>query len=202
MSAPETSGPAPRRVSRLLVALPLIAFAVLAALFYGRLFSGDPSRLPSALIGRAAPAVTLPPLEGLARDGAPVPGIAPADFAGGITVLNVWASWCVPCRDEHPFLVELSKVPGIRLIGLNYKDDAENARRFLGRFGNPFAAVGVDTAGRAAIDWGVYGVPETFVIGPDGKIAYKFVGPLDADGLKDRLLPAIEKARAVTPSAS
>lgn len=195
--APVTSGTGRRR---LLVLLPLIAFVALAALFYGRLFSGDPSRIPSALIGRPAPALDLPPLEGLARDGQPVPGLTSAGLKGEVTVLNVFASWCVPCRDEHPFLVELSKMSGFRLVGLNYKDEAENARRFLGRFGNPYAAVGVDAGGRAAIDWGVYGVPETFVIGKDGRIAYKFIGPIDAQGLKERLLPEIEKAKAAPAS--
>lgn len=192
--SPAAPGRAPRR--RFLVLLPLIVFAALAALFYGRLFSGDPSRLPSALIGREAPALDLPALDGLTRDGAPVPGLGSAGLKGGVTVLNVFASWCVPCRDEHPFLVELSKQQGFRLVGLNYKDDAENARRFLGRFGNPFAAVGVDGKGRTAIEWGVYGVPETFVIGKDGRIAYKYVGPIDEDGLRTRLMPEIEKATA------
>lgn len=191
----ETAPSSPGR-RRLLVLLPLIAFLALAALFYGRLFTGDPSRLPSALIGRPAPALDLPPLEGLAREGQPVAGLTSADLKGGVTVLNIFASWCVPCRDEHPYLVELSKMPGFRLVGLNYKDDAGNARRFLGRFGNPYAAVGVDANGRTAIDWGVYGVPETFVIGKDGRIAYKFIGPIDAQGLKERLLPEIEKAVA------
>ncbi|MBB3772252.1 cytochrome c biogenesis protein CcmG/thiol:disulfide interchange protein DsbE [Angulomicrobium tetraedrale] len=195
--------PAPERPGRrrLLVLLPLVAFIALAALFYGRLFSGDPARIPSALIGREAPPLDLAALEGLSRDGAPVPGLASTELKGGVTVLNVFASWCVPCRDEHPFLVDLSKMPGFRLVGLNYKDDAGNARRFLGRFGNPYAAVGVDPNGRAAIDWGVYGVPETFVIGKDGRIAYKFIGPLDAEGVKQRLLPEIEKAMAATPPA-
>lgn len=189
----ETGTPLRRR---LIVLLPLIAFAALAALFYGRLFSGDPSRIPSALIGREAPALNLPPLEGLARDGAPVPGLTSDGLKGGVTVLNVFASWCVPCRDEHPFLVELSKMPGFRLVGLNYKDAPDNARRFLGTFGNPYEAVGVDANGRTAIDWGVYGVPETFVIGKDGRIAYKYIGPIDAEGLRARLIPEIEKAVA------
>ncbi|MDQ0349882.1 DsbE family thiol:disulfide interchange protein [Ancylobacter vacuolatus] len=194
----EATAGRPRR-SRLLVLLPLVAFLALAALFYGRLFSGDPSRVPSALIGRQAPAIDLPALEGLTREGQPVPGLTSAALKGEVTVLNVFASWCVPCRDEHPFLVELSKMPGFRLVGLNYKDDAANARRFLGRFGNPYAAVGVDANGRTAIDWGVYGVPETFVIGKDGRIAYKYIGPIDAQGLKERLLPQIESARTAGP---
>lgn len=199
MSASPDSAPEKRGSRRLLVLLPLVAFLALAGLFYGRLFSGDPSRVPSALIGREAPALDLPPLEGLSRDGRPVPGLASAALKGEVTVLNVFASWCVPCRDEHPFLVQLSQMPGFRLVGLNYKDDADNARRFLGRFGNPYAAVGVDENGRTAIDWGVYGVPETFVVGRDGRIAYKFIGPIDEEGLKTRLLPEIAKAQAATP---
>lgn len=195
-SSPDALPPAATSRRRLLLAVPLLLFAGLAALFYGRL-SSDPSRLPSVLIGRPAPALDLPPLAGLMRDGAQVPGLpAGALVPGEVTVLNVWASWCVPCRDEHPLLMELSKTGGFRLVGLNYKDEPQNARRFLGTFGNPFAAVGVDANGRAAIEWGVYGVPETFVIGRDGRIAYKHIGPLDAEGLRSRLLPEIGKALA------
>lgn len=163
---------------RLLIALPLAVFLGLALLFYIRLFAGDPSQLPSALIGKPAPDLALPPLAGLVRDGAPVPGLEPQRFRGEVSVVNVWASWCVPCRTEQPLLMRLGGDRRIRLVGINYKDGSENARRFLGRFGNPFAAVGVDAKGRAAIDWGVYGVPETFIVGRDGNIAYKHVGPL------------------------
>lgn len=196
----ETPPTTSRLIARIMLVLPLLTFLVLAALFYGRLFSGDPARLPSALIGQPAPVLNLPPLEGLTRDGQPVPGLPAGSVGKGeVTVLNVFASWCVPCRDEHPFLVELSKMDGFRLVGLNYKDEPGNARRFLGTFGNPYAAVGVDGKGRAAIEWGVYGVPETFVIGRDGRIAYKYVGPIDAVGLRERLLPEIGKAQA-TPA--
>jgi cytochrome c biogenesis protein CcmG, thiol:disulfide interchange protein DsbE len=179
---------------RLVVLLPLVAFLGLAVLFFVRLGAGDPSQLPSALIGRAAPPVDLPPIAGLSRDGAPVPGLASADFAGKVTLLNVWASWCVPCHDEAPLLLELARDPRIRVAGINYKDNPENARRFLGRYGNPFAASGTDANGRAAIEWGVYGVPETFVIGRDGKIAFKLVGPITPENLQEKLRPAIEKA--------
>jgi cytochrome c biogenesis protein CcmG, thiol:disulfide interchange protein DsbE len=179
---------------RVLVLLPLTLFAGLAALFLIRLFAGDPSLLPSPLIGHPAPQTALPPVEGLARDGAPLPGLDPAQFKGAVTVVNVWASWCVPCRDEAPLLMELSKDQRFRLVGINYKDEAANARRFVGRFGNPFAAAGADANGRAGIEWGVYGVPETFVIGRDGKIAYKLVGPITADNLDTVLKPQIEKA--------
>jgi cytochrome c biogenesis protein CcmG/thiol:disulfide interchange protein DsbE len=163
---------------RLLIALPLFVFLALAALFYFRLGASDPSQLPSVLIGKPAPKEALPPLEGLIRDGKPVPGLDPAKFQGNVTIVNVWASWCVPCRDEAAQLLKLSEDKRFWIAGINYKDETENARRFLGRFGNPYAEVGVDKAGRAAIDWGVYGVPETFIVGRDGKIVFKLVGPL------------------------
>jgi cytochrome c biogenesis protein CcmG/thiol:disulfide interchange protein DsbE len=184
----------PRRRS-LLVILPLIIFAGLVALFLLRLGAGDPSRLPSALIGRPAPALTLPPLEGLVDNGAPVPGFDPATLKNTVTVVNVWASWCVPCRDEHPFLMKLAADERVRMVGINYKDAADNARGFIERYGNPFDAVGVDTNGRAAIEWGVYGVPETFIVGRDGTIAYKHIGPIDAAGLA-KISAAIDKASA------
>jgi cytochrome c biogenesis protein CcmG, thiol:disulfide interchange protein DsbE len=189
MSAASTT-----RQRNILLLLPLVAFLALAALFFYRLGSGDPSRLPSALIGRPAPLTNLPPLPGLERDGKGVPGLSNATFAGAVTVVNVWASWCVPCHDEVPFLEQLSKDKRIKLVGINYKDAPDNARRFLNRYGNPFAAAGADDNGRASIDWGVYGVPETYVVGRNGTIAYKLVGPITAENLKGAMLPAIEKA--------
>ena len=187
---------APARGRRILVLVPLAVFLALTALFLVRLFSGDPSRIPSALIGRPAPAVDLPAVAGLERDGKAIPGISAADFRGNVTVINVWASWCIPCHDEAPFLLELAGDTRIRLVGINYKDQPDNARRFLNRYGNPFAASGADQNGRAAIEWGVYGVPETFVVGRDGRIAYKLVGPITADNFNAVLLPQIEKALA------
>jgi cytochrome c biogenesis protein CcmG/thiol:disulfide interchange protein DsbE len=184
------------RRRRMLLVVPLIAFLGLFALFLIRLFAGDPSQIPSALIGQPAPAAALPRVAGLDRDGKPVPGIDPANFKGAVTVLNVWASWCVPCHDEAPLLMQLSQDQRLRVIGINYKDEAENARRFLGRYGNPFAAAGADRDGRASIEWGVYGVPETFVIGRDGRIAYKLVGPITPDNFVSDLKPEIEKALA------
>lgn len=177
----------------MLMLLPL-AFLALAALFFFRLGNGDPSRIPSALIGRDAPAIDLPPLAGLTRDGKPVPGLSSASFKGTVTIVNVWASWCAPCHAEAPFIEQLAKDTRIRLVGINYKDSAENARRFLNRYNNPFAANGVDENGRTAIDWGVYGVPETFLVGRDGRIAYKLVGPITAENLVRDLAPEIEKA--------
>jgi cytochrome c biogenesis protein CcmG/thiol:disulfide interchange protein DsbE len=181
---------------RLFVVIPLLVFLALAGLFFYRLGSGDPSRIPSALIGRDAPQTNLPPIEGLVRDGVAVPGLSSRDFAGAVTLVNVWASWCVPCHDEVPFLDALAKDKRIRLAGINYKDQADNARRFIGRYGNPFVAVGTDANGRAAIEWGVYGVPETFIVGRDGKIAYKLVGPITENNFETQVKPAIEKALA------
>ena len=181
---------------RILVLTPLVIFLVLVLLFVIRLFSGDPSRIPSALIGHPAPQTTLPPVAGLDRDGKPVPGIEPESFKGAVTVVNVWASWCVPCHDEAPLLMQLAQNPKLRIIGINYKDQPENARRFLGRYGNPFVATGADYNGRAAIEWGVYGVPETFVVGRDGRIAYKLVGPITPENFDSLLKPEIEKALA------
>lgn len=183
-----------KKQRNLLVLLPLIAFLALAALFFYRLGAGDPARIPSALIGRPAPATDLPSLPGLERNGKAVPGLTNTTFQGAVTLLNVWASWCVPCHDEAPFLEQLSKDQRIQLVGVNYKDSPDNARRFLNRYGNPFVAVGRDEAGRTSIDWGVYGVPETFLVGRNGRVAYKLVGPITAENLARTLGPEIEKA--------
>ncbi|PZO81880.1 MAG: DsbE family thiol:disulfide interchange protein [Mesorhizobium amorphae] len=172
--------------------MPFAVFAVLAGLFLAQLLSGrDVAAVPSALIGAPAPETVLPPLEG-----AGLPGLDPTTFRGEVTVLNVWASWCAPCRAEHPLLLELSRDTRFRLAGLNYKDQPANASGFLRELGNPFGLIGVDASGRAAIDWGVYGVPETFVVGRDGTIRFKHVGPLDETSLRQSLMPAIEAALA------
>jgi cytochrome c biogenesis protein CcmG/thiol:disulfide interchange protein DsbE len=184
-----------RTPRRLFVLLPLVLFLALAALFFFRLGSGDPSRIPSALIGRPAPDTSLPGVQGLVtRDGKPMPGISAADFKGAVTLVNVWASWCVPCHDEAPLLETLSQDKRIRIVGINYKDQPDNARRFLGRYGNPFVAAGADGNGRASMEWGVYGVPETFIVGRDGNIAYKLVGPITEANLDRVLKPEIENA--------
>lgn len=197
MSTPPESAVTPPRRRLWLVALPLVLFLALAALFFSRLETGgDPSRVPSALVGRPAPAVVLEPLAGLNRSGAPVPGFDVAELKGKPTLVNVWASWCAPCREEHPLLMKIAEDPRLRLVGLNYKDAPDNARRFLGQYGLPYAAVGVDPKGRAAIDWGVYGVPETFVLDRNGVIVHKFVGPLTAETVNNTLMPLIAKLSA------
>ena len=194
MSAADETPRKPRR--NFLVALPLVGFLALAALFYVGLGAGDPSRLPSALIGKPVPPTELPPVPGLEVNGKAVPGLSNATFAGSVSLVNVWASWCVPCHDEAPLLEALGKDKRIKLLGINYKDAPDNARRFLNRYGNPFVATGRDENGRTSIDWGVYGVPETFLIGRDGRIAYKLIGPITAENLKTTLMPQIEKALA------
>ncbi len=167
------------RPRRILVLLPLLVFGAMAALFLAGLLGGDRAKLPSALIGQPAPMAALPALEGLQRDSAPVPGFGGADLRQGqVRLVNVFASWCAPCHAEHAFLMELARDPRLAILGVNQKDTPENARRFLGAKGNPYAAVGVDPNGRASIEWGVYGVPETFIVKGDGTIAYKLVGPL------------------------
>ena len=193
MNEPSATGTAPR-TSRWMMALPLVAFAALAAIFWFRLGSGDPSRIPSALIGHPAPPTALPALEGLLNNGAQVPGLDPSVFKGKVSVVNVWASWCVPCHDEAPLLTELGRDSRLQVVGINYKDSPDNARRFLGRYGNPFGVVGVDANGRASIEWGVYGVPETFIVGREGTIAYKLVGPVTPDNINTVLKVEIEKA--------
>ena len=176
--------------------IPLAIFAALALLFWRGLGAGDPSKLPSALIGKSAPDVALPALANLSGPAGAVPGLDPAAFKGAVTIVNVWASWCVPCHEEAPLFLKLAADKRIRVVGVNYKDQPDNARRFLGRYGNPFAAVGVDANGRASIEWGVYGVPETFVVGRDGAIAYKLIGPITPDNLNGVLKAAIAKALA------
>jgi cytochrome c biogenesis protein CcmG/thiol:disulfide interchange protein DsbE len=180
---------------RLILLLPLLIFLGLAGLFLSQLMSGrDISEVPSVLIGHAAPPTELAPLEGSG-----LPGLQSKDFAGKVTLVNVFASWCAPCRDEHPLLVELAKDDRLVLAGMNYKDKNDNALKFLTELGNPYKAIGVDENGRTGIDWGVYGVPETFVVGKDGKIAYKHVGPLTPESVRTNLMPEVEKALAAQP---
>jgi cytochrome c biogenesis protein CcmG/thiol:disulfide interchange protein DsbE len=178
------------------VIAPLVIFVGMTLMFGYALKTGDPSRLPSALIGKVAPQYDFPPLEGLVAGGKPVPGLPPGGLtAGEVTVVNFFASWCVPCRTEHPLLEYLKRETGVRLVGVNYKDPAPGGTKFLGQLGNPFDAVGTDGSGRGAIEWGVYGMPETFVLDGKGRIVYKHVGPISESSLRDQVMPAIERAR-------
>jgi cytochrome c biogenesis protein CcmG, thiol:disulfide interchange protein DsbE len=198
MSDPNARPLSPRfsLATRFVVFAPLAVFAAVAVLFFVRLQGGDASRIPSVLINKPVPTFTLPALEGLAG----VPGFSDATLKSGtVSLVNVFASWCGPCHQEHPVLLQLANDKelaknGFRVIGLAYKDDPEDARRFLGTAGNPFAAIGNDGSGRTAIDWGVYGVPESFVVRGDGTIAFKYVGPLTEEALAQVLLPEINKA--------
>jgi cytochrome c biogenesis protein CcmG/thiol:disulfide interchange protein DsbE len=185
-----TDMPSQPRARGWLTLLPVAVFLALAALFY-RGLSGDPAEVPSVLINKPVPDFTLAPVAALN-----LPGLASPDLRkGAITLVNVWASWCVPCRTEHPLLMELAKREDIRVVGINYKDDPENARRFLTTLGIPFAAVGSDPNGRASVDWGVYGVPESFLVDGEGVIRLKWIGPLTAEALKNEIIPKIEKIR-------
>ena len=197
-----TSGTREGRRSRGSYVLPLVIVTLMSAFFFVALRSGDPSRLPSALIGKPVPQFAIGPIEGLdaAEGGGARPGISSADLSNGeVTIVNVWASWCGPCIQEHPQLIALKQQHGLRLVGINYKDDPAAARRFLARYGNPFDAIGADKNGRVAIDWGVYGVPETYVIDGTGRIAFKFVGPLSASAIRNEILPAVAKAKRASP---
>ena len=194
--APEKTEVAASRPRRAMILLPVVLFTAIAGLFAFALRSGDPSKLPSTLIGKPAPEMTLPPLVGLREGNAQVPGFATADLARGEpTVVNFFASWCAPCVQEHPVLVELKNETGVRIVGINYKDPDPGGRRFLGRYGNPYAAVGVDESGRFAIEWGVYGMPETFIVDGKGRISMKHVGPLTAQIVKTRIIPALKAAQ-------
>lgn len=165
--------------------VPLVVFAALSLVFYWGLFQDD--KLPSPLIDRQVPKFELPPIEGRQV------GLASADLRGQVSIVNVWASWCVPCRVEMPLLIELSRSTAVPIFGINYKDDADHALRFLSDFGDPYEQVGADKSGRVSIDWGVYGLPETFIIDADGRIAHKHVGPFDREVLEEKLLPIVRR---------
>ncbi|MEP0519734.1 MAG: DsbE family thiol:disulfide interchange protein [Hyphomicrobiales bacterium] len=189
-------------VRRFLAFLPLLIFAALAALFFIQLSrGGGSSDVPSALIGEPAPQIKLAALKGLAEDGVELPGLDPEQLLGQVSIVNIWASWCGPCRQEHPVLMELSSDDSFQIIGINYKDQPTNALRFLGSLGNPYDRVGVDTDGRSSIEWGVYGVPETFIVGRDGKIAHKKVGPLSPADLAGDFNSALQAAISVSPAS-
>ncbi len=177
--------------ARLMRIVPLAIFALLASALYVGL-SLDPKEIPSALIDKPVPQFDLPPLEGRPADS----GLSTADLQQGeLAIVNVWASWCVPCRVEHPLLKRLGAESGVAVHGLNYKDRADNARAFLDELGDPFVRVGADKSGRAGIEWGVYGVPETFIISGEGTILYKHIGPLTDWDIDNKLLPFIREVQ-------
>ena len=204
-AAPQENRPKSRSVSRYALALiPLLIFGGIAAtaakMLYDQDFHGkNIAEIPSALIGTKAPSLNLPPLEG-----SNLPALTDEAVKGKLTLVNVFASWCIPCRDEHPLLKQLAKDGRLNIVAINYKDKNENALRFLGELGNPYHAIGVDPNGKAAIDWGVYGIPESYLVAPDGTIIYKRVGPFDDISLKEGLFPAMEKAlgKAAFPESS
>ncbi len=179
----------PRR--QIMAALPVILFAVLGIVLWKGL-AGDPAQLPSTLLGKPVPQFALQPITGSSW-----PGVQSQDLRGTkVTLVNIFASWCQPCRTEHPILMELAKRDDIQIFGIDNKDDPANAIRFLNTLGNPYTAIGADTDGRVTIEWGGYGVPETFIVDAAGIIRYKFIGPLSPQTLADTLLPEIEKAKA------
>jgi cytochrome c biogenesis protein CcmG/thiol:disulfide interchange protein DsbE len=179
-------------MKRLVYVLPVLAFLAVAVFLFRSLYDVAPEALPSPLIGKPAPRLTLPPLDAMTQ------GFGPADLAGGkVVVMNVFSSTCIPCREEAPVLNQLAKMPGMTLYGFVWKDKPEQARAFLNEFGNPFSRIGFDSDGRAGIEWGVYGWPETYVIDGKGVIRFKYdEGPLTPEVLRDQLLPAIRAAQA------
>lgn len=171
----------------LLAIIPPVMFAAIAGLFLGGMFRDDPDALPSTLIGRPAPELALTVLGDLPQfDAAALQG-------EGAKIVNYWASWCAPCRVEHPQLMQL-EAEGIPIYGVNYKDDAAKALGFLDELGDPFLAAGADKQGRTALNWGVYGVPETFVIDAKGNVVLRFAGPITKSILENRIRPALATA--------
>jgi cytochrome c biogenesis protein CcmG/thiol:disulfide interchange protein DsbE len=172
---------------RLIYLVPLVAF-VAVAIWFAIGLTRDPSKIPSALIDQPIPAFTLPAIAGVAT-----PGLSDQAIKGKVTLVNFFASWCVPCRAEHPILMRLTTEKRVAVLGINYKDRSEDAARWLKELGNPYAAIGHDEPGRVGIDWGVYGVPETFVVDREGRIRFKQVGPITPAVLQDTILPLIAR---------
>lgn len=189
----QTEGGAFKLMLRL---LPVALFLGLAGIFFVRLYAGDASVLPSALIDKSVPQFVLPSMGENIDGGAEMPGLATKDLQqGGVTVVNYWASWCPPCRAEHPSLMELQRLNKAKLVGIAQKDNPQKSQQFLRALGNPFSAMGVDRDGRVSIDWGVYGLPETFIVDGKGVIRFKYVGPISPKILATKILPEIEKAK-------
>jgi cytochrome c biogenesis protein CcmG/thiol:disulfide interchange protein DsbE len=166
---------------------PLVLFLALAVLLYKGL-ALNPREVPSPLIGKPAPEFTLPELKDTSKK------LSHTDFQGKVSLLNVWATWCVSCRAEHPLLMQLAR-QGVTIYGLDYKDSREDAQRWLQRFGDPYVANAFDADGRVGIDWGVYGTPETFVIDQQGIIRHKHIGPLTEEAIQREILPLIQQLK-------
>ena len=163
-----------------------IAFVIIAGILAWQLLTGSPDKIPSALIDKPVPQFALPPIPGLEQ------GLTNKDIEdGGISLVNVFASWCGPCRIEHPLLMEIAKEGSVPIWGLNYKDRKDDSRKWLSEFGNPYKQIGWDITGRVGINWGVYGVPETFVIDDGGRIIYKHIGLLSPKDWKEKIVPLI-----------
>ena len=188
MSRADEYPTAPMRRRNVLAFLPLALAAMLAVVLAWGL-TRDPSTLPSTLIGKAVPEFALPPVKGRTL------GLSSTDLKGEVSLVNVFASWCVACREEHPLFMKLAAQGTVPLHGLNYKDQPDDAAKWLDSLGDPYTRTGADISGRVAIDWGVYGVPETFVIGADGRVAYKHIGPVSEATLTGTILPLVEELR-------
>ena len=177
-----------RRAGRLLYLIPIVVFTALVITFAGTL-NRDPRTIPSALIDKPVPEFALPPVKGRTL------GLSSTDLVGEVSLVNVFASWCVACREEHPLFMQLKAESVVPMHGLNYKDHPDNAARWLNTLGDPYTRTGADRDGRVSIDWGVYGVPETFVISKDGRIAHKHIGPLTPEAFENTVLPLIKRLR-------
>jgi cytochrome c biogenesis protein CcmG, thiol:disulfide interchange protein DsbE len=186
--SPHASAASGQRAGRLRFLVPLAAFAALLATF-GLALNRDPSTIPSALIGQQVPQFALPPVEGRRL------GLSSADLIGEVSLVNVFASWCVACREEHPVFMQMKAANLVPIHGLNYKDRPDDAAKWLNTKGDPYTRTGSDLNGRVAIDWGVYGVPETFVITKDGHIAHKHIGAVTPKDLEETILPLIRRLR-------
>lgn len=179
-------------MSRLLFAIPLVLAVVIGAFALWGLSGGrDPSEIPSALVSKPVPQFDLPPIKGVET-----PGLKTEDLKGqGLTLVNVFASWCGPCRAEHPILTRMVEDQDLRIVAMNYKDKPEAAAKWLDELGNPYALIGSDYSGRVGIDWGVTGVPETFIVNDAGVVLHRFPGPVVGDGLR-RFQIELDKAKA------
>lgn len=176
----------PSRTRRPVLLIPLVLFAGIAV-FLAVGLTRDPREIPSVLIGKPAPEFSLPPVRGRSL------GLATADLKGGVSLVNVFASWCVACREEHPVFMQIQRDGVLPIHGLNYKDQPEDAARWLDEMGDPYTRTGADLNGRVAIDWGVYGVPETFIIDREGRIAYKHIGAVTPAVWNQKMLPLIRE---------